>query len=194
MSASPTWCVASLGTPAPSSWWSDCLAEMLTARYLYAELTHPLAGSQALHGVAHWQVRTFCFPTACHPEMTLAWLSRYTVLTKWSFSVPSTSCSWWYSTRKGSFSIPQLHFLGKIISTLRFPLWSSIPPLRNGESQWGKTQCAACICLCKHTCLYAKAHAHRCPVDARGQLCRVRGPGTWCLVSITPMDEQWWSA
>lgn len=71
-----------------------------------------------LHGVAHWQVRTFCFPTACHPEMTLAWLSRYTVLTKWSFSVPSTSCSWWHSTRKASFSIPQFQFLGKIISTL----------------------------------------------------------------------------
>lgn len=47
VSASPTWHVASLGTPAPSSWWSDCLAETLTARCLYAELTHPLAGSQA---------------------------------------------------------------------------------------------------------------------------------------------------
>lgn len=111
-----------------------------------------------LHGVTHWHVWTFCFPTACHPEMTLAWLSRYTVLTKWRFlsllhpaagNIPQEDfflCPLFPASWEGYPASPS------------FLLWGSISPLRNGESQWGKTRYADCICL--WNCAHAYANAH----------------------------------
>lgn len=96
--------------------------------------------------------------------MTLAWLSRYTVLTKWSFSVPSTSCSWWHSTRKAFFSIPQFQLHGKIISALS-AFFCEVQSLLLETGRVGEAkQCAACI-------FYANMHVFM-QMYMRRVLCR----------------------
>lgn len=194
VSASLTWHVASLGIPVPSSWWSDRLAEMLTARCLYAELTHPLAGSQAC---MEWHIGR-CEHSVSRQLVTQRW--------RWPDSV-ATLC-----LQSGAFlsllhsaagDIPQERllclspsssFLGKLsrlsqLSSVKFNLsswkWGELVRQSTGCSLYLFMQIYMCLCKCICT---------RCPVDARGQLCLVRGTGTWCLVSITPMDEQWLSA
>lgn len=156
--ASQTWHFASLGMPVPSSWWSDNLAVMLTARCFCAEPTHPLAGSQAR---MEWHIG-MCEHSVSRQLVTQRW--------RWPDSVAPLCvqvelfCPFYILQRvtfhkEGFFLHPPFPASWEYLSSLSFLLWSSISPLRNGKSQWDKTWCADCICLCKCTQAYENAYA-----------------------------------
>jgi hypothetical protein len=181
--ASQLWYFTWLGIPGPRS-WSDHLAEVLPSRCLCAEPTHPLAGSQAC---MEWHIG-MCEHSVSRQLVTQRWRwpDSVTILCLQSgaflsFLHPAAG-DIQQGRRLSPSPIPSL--LGKLSQVFQFSsVKFSLPSQKWGESVRQNVARRLYLLMQMHN-----MHT-RHTADAHGQLCWVRGTGTWWLVSIAPSSE-----